>query len=118
MDIKPLSSARDRAVARSHGHCEAMIEVRPSIWTRCGVNVYEVHHALTRARGGAVLDQAGEYYHLIVLCHKHHRMADGDPDKLAGLLIDGYAITENGKPVYYGTDPYLRSKYGKDASVK
>lgn len=95
-----------------------MIEVRPSIWTRCGVNVYEVHHALTRARGGAVLDQAGEYYHLIVLCHKHHRMADGDPDKLAGLLIDGYAITENGKPVYYGTDPYLRSKYGKDASVK
>lgn len=107
-------TARDQAIARSHGHCEAMIEVKPDVWARCGVGIYEVHHALTRARGGAVLDAVGESYHLIVLCHKHHRMADGDPAKLGGLLIDGYVITENDRPVYYGTDSYLKRTYGKN----
>ena len=69
---------------------------------------------LTRSRGGRVLDEVGETYHLIRLCHKHHAMSDGGAAYEAGLLIDGYAITEGGRVVYYGTDEYLSNKYPKE----
>jgi hypothetical protein len=29
-------------------------------------------------------------------------------------LIDGYVVTEHGHPVYYGTDSFLLSRYGKE----
>lgn len=97
---------------RSGGQCEAMILItRRNVYTRCWQSPIEVHHLLTRARGGAVLDQAGESYHLIALCPSCHAKADGADAYMGGLLIDGYAATENGKVVYYGTDEYLSKKY-------
>jgi hypothetical protein len=81
-------------------------------WTRCGVrNGVEVHHALTRGRGGRILDEEGECYHLIVLCQAHHRGADGEDAYEGDLLIDGYMTRERGRAVYHGTDPYLSEKY-------
>ncbi len=86
---------------------------RTDIWTRCGKRGVESHHRLTRARGGTILDKAGETYHLIDLCPKHHRMADGEMAYRNGLLIDGYVTTgPDGTPVYSGSDPYLKAKYG------
>lgn len=66
---------------------------------------------LTRARGGKLLDREGETYHHIALCRRHHSAADGRAAYEGGLLIDGYATTENGRVVYYGSDEYLREKY-------
>jgi hypothetical protein len=72
----------------------------------------EVHHMLTRGRGGGVLDSFNETYHLIALCPDCHRRSDGGEAYAGGLLIDGYVTTgSNGKPVYKGTDPYLSEKY-------
>ena len=94
--------------------CEAMVQVYTGAWTRCWRQPTEKHHALTRARGGRVLDDIGETYHHIHLCHYHHRMADGGDAYSAALLIDGYAITEGDRVVYYGTDEYLSNKYPKE----
>lgn len=84
------------------------------IWTRCGRTPVERHHRLTRARGGKILDAWGEHYHLMDLCAKHHRMADGKEAYDTGLLLDGYVTTNpDGSPHYQGTDPYLLNRYGR-----
>jgi len=72
---------------------------------------------LKRSRGGALLDPY-DIYHLIALCHQHHRYAETSGDE-TGLLIDGYVITDSisGRPVYTGSDVYLTAKYGPEASV-
>lgn len=99
---------------RSGGMCEAMVSVNGRVvMTRCWGRPVEVHHLLTRARGGNILDQVHETHHLIHLCREHHSMADGGEAYEGGLLIDGYVVTgRNGRPVYYGTDITLRERYG------
>lgn len=98
---------------RSGGMCEGMVK-RGAIWTRCWQTPVEIHHLLTRARGGGVLDRVGEIYHLIALCTKHHQASDGQEAYLAGLLIDGSVSWDKSyrKPVYQGTDVYLKERYG------
>lgn len=98
--------------SRSGGQCEAMVLIpRRNIYTRCWKSPVEIHHLLTRARGGAVLDKVGETYHLIALCPDCHRRSDGAEAYMGGLLIDGYAALVNGKVQYTGTDEYLTKKY-------
>lgn len=78
------------------------------IWTRCFRSPVEVHHALTRARGGLILDEHGEIAHLIALCNQHHRAAHGPGGHEAGLMIDGYVTTgADGTPDYQGSDRRL-----------
>jgi hypothetical protein len=89
-----------------------MVGLDNGVWTRCFKNPIEVHHRLTRARGGAVLDEYGETHHLIALCPDHHRMADGADAYLSGLLLDGQMIRDGGTHFYTGTDTYLRARYG------
>lgn len=111
---------------RSHGRCEALVRVMTSpldfrgmavsstdVWTRCYDMPVEVHHALKRSRGGDVLDRVGETYHLIALCHRHHRMAEGTAAYAGQMLIDGTVVWDHIRqvPVYTGSDEYLRSKY-------
>jgi len=91
--------------------CEAMIQVYTGAWTRCWRQPTEKHHALTRARGGRILDQIGETYHHIHLCNKHHAWSDGADAYEAGLLIDGYVMRDGDWVTYYGTDEYLSEKY-------
>lgn len=83
-------------------------------WTRCFKTPIEVHHRLTRGRGGRVLDALGETYHLIALCGEHHRMADGAQAYATGLLLDGMMVREGSSHYYQGSDPYLASRYGRD----
>lgn len=98
---------------RSEGRCEAMVPLASSpVWSRCWGTPVEVHHMLTRARGGSILDAVGEVHHLIHLCRRHHAGADGADAYEGGLLIDGYVRTAaNGKPVYTGTDIVLKERY-------
>jgi len=100
---------------RSGGRCEGFVQVRDT-WSRCWMGPVEVHHALTRARGGAVLDGIGETLHLVALCPRCHRAADGEEAYERGLLIDGYVNTENGRVVYQGSDTFLSRKYPKEES--
>lgn len=94
-------------------YCEAMVLIHNGIWTRCGRRPTELHHRLTRARGGLILDKAGETYHLMNLCHSHHMVAHDQGQAFeSGLLIDGYVITGRTGPTYTGTDRYLSEKYG------
>jgi len=100
---------------RSDAKCEAMVRRKGNVWARCWQIPIEVHHLLTRARGGGVLDQVGETYHLICLCTEHHAMSDGKYAYEGGLLIDGYVTTNNrGYPVYQGSDVELSKKYPKE----
>ena len=73
----------------------------------------EIHHLLTRARGGNILDYVHETYHLIALCNKHHAMSDGADAYMSGLLIDGYVNWDKfrKRPVYNGSDEFLKEKY-------
>lgn len=94
--------------------CEAMIRVphTKTRWMRCGKRPTETHHRLTRARGGLLLDKAGETYHLMNLCHKHHMAAHDTGQAIEnGLLLDGYVTTGQDGPEYQGSDPYLTSRY-------
>lgn len=104
-------SPRDVVLDRSGAQCEAMVEIDFQKWTRCGTRPVEVHHVLTRARGGAILDSVGETYHLMALCKYHHTLADGEHAYAGDLLIDGYVTTEGDQVVYTGTDEYLSKKY-------
>jgi len=110
----------DRVKLRSEGKCEAMVFIEVTgVWTRCWKQPVEVHHMLTRGRGGAVLDKAGEIYHLIALCPRCHAASDGGEAYEGDLLIDGYVITnELEEPKYLGSDKYLRRKYGDDKPTK
>lgn len=113
-DEKPVSDAKVRAAVlkRSGGHCEAMIDLE-RIWTRCGKRDIELHHRLTRARGGAVLDAVGETYHLMHLCHSCHMRAHDQHQAFDnGLLISGSMTSGLNGPVYVGDDQYLLSQYG------
>lgn len=71
---------------------------------------------LKRSRGGELLDQVGETYHLIAVCHQHHRYIETSGESTGGL-IDGYVVTDSltGQPVYTGSDEYLTSRYGSTA---
>lgn len=106
--------ARKTVHDRSDRMCEAMIRVG-HVWTRCGLQPVELHHLLTRARGGDALDRVGETYHLIALCHLCHRNADGGDAYLGDLLIEGYAAWDDqlNRPVYTGPDKYLSTTYGR-----
>jgi len=99
---------------RSGEMCEAMVLVG-AIYTRCWKSPVEVHHLLTRARGGHILDHVNEDYHLIHLCRQHHLDSDGGDAYLGNLLIDGYVTWDKrrGCAVYKGTDLYLLAKYGE-----
>lgn len=105
--------ARREIYLRSDEQCEAMVLAgNTGIYTRCWGRPVEIHHLLTRARGGNILDQHGETYHLIALCPEHHRMSDGGDAYAGGLLIDGYVSTDNrGRPVYHGSDVELSERY-------
>lgn len=93
-------------------HCEAMIKVG-RVWTRCGRRPTEDHHRLTRARGGLILDDYGERYHHIQLCHIHHKTAHSPGGRESGLLLDGYVTTgPDERPLYLGPDEYLTREYG------
>lgn len=85
----------------------------------CGTTDAELHHKLTRARGGLILDKAGETYHHLWLCREHHMLAHDEETAFAsGLLIRGSVTTfTDGKPLYTGPDEYLTEKYGEDARV-
>lgn len=122
----PTDDQRKRVYDRSHGRCEALVQVPGNpiemgmvvqyqdVWTRCYDTGVEVHHALLRRRGGSLLDSWGEIYHLIALCHRHHRQAHSSVSAsvAAGLIIPGEVYTApSGYPVYRGTDPYLSHQY-------
>src|SRR5215831_364920 len=116
----PLDYARRAAKERAQGQCEVMVRtLTVGAWHRCPGWGDEVHHLLPRARGGVILDEAREDYHLIVLCRDHHRQVHAHPERsyVAGLTIDGYVVTDKltEHPVYTGTDPYLLEKYGEFA---
>ena len=98
---------------RSEGKCEAMVRIERGMFSRCWATPIEIHHLLTRSRGGHILDQAEETYHLICLCPEHHHMSDGADAYEGSLLIDGYVtVGPNGRPVYQGSDIELKQKYG------
>ncbi len=106
--------------------CEALVSQQSGghpyykvVFVPCGAENAELHHKLTRARGGVLLDVAGETYHQIYLCREHHNMAHDEGNAFGrGLLIAGSVITHpDGRPVYTGPDEYLTEKYGKDARV-
>lgn len=60
-----------------------------------------------------MLDSVGETYHHLALCPRHHRMVD-DMGFDSGLVLQGYAYTENGRVIYSGPDEYLSTKYPKE----
>ena len=109
-------------VQRAAERCEAEVFVARDVsgydvWTRCFRRGIEVHHMLTRARGGDLLDMAGETYHLAGLCSRHHGQAHGPGGRAAELLIDGYVTVEHatGELIYTGPDTYLSLTYGRAA---
>lgn len=106
--------SRSKVLLRSDRMCEAMI-ANAGVWSRCWQAPVEVHHLLTRARGGALLDRVGEDYHLIALCHWHHTQSDGEQAYLTGLLISGTVSWHNreDRPLYTGPDEYLTAIYGE-----
>jgi hypothetical protein len=91
--------------------CEALVLVRGH-YTPCYNTPAEKHHRLTRARGGLILDEAGETYHHMWLCRVHHEHAHNDSHSMiGGLLLAGFVLTVDDKPAYFGPDEYLKSKY-------
>jgi len=97
---------------RSNNQCEALVWIESAeVWARCAARPVEVHHALTKARGGTILDSIGETHHLIALCHRCHGLADGGDAYMGGVLMDGYVSRDGDWIVYDGSDPYLSEKY-------
>jgi hypothetical protein len=91
-------------------------DTQPEVWIRCGNRAAEVHHMLTRSRGGKILDAAGEIVHLIHLCKNCHARAHGAGGRK--LMIDGYVTTgPDGSPVYEGSHPELLERYGKPVDM-
>lgn len=95
--------------------CEAM-EMVGDRYVMCGKGNTEIHHMITRSRGGKVLDKAGETYHLAQLCHYHHMLVHSSGKGYSsGFLIRGHVTTgPAGQPVYVGPDEYLSKKYPKE----
>jgi hypothetical protein len=107
---------RLKVVQRAAGRCEAeILVVKLGVWTRCFTAPVEVHHMLTRARGGDVLDRVGELYHLLALCLRHHQRAHEPGGYRAGLMIEGYVTIDHAtsQAVYAGPDDYLTKQYPK-----
>ena len=100
---------RDKIKKRSGGWCEWCNERG----MRCNRRASDIHHMLTKARGGANLDDLGETYHLLHMCREHHMQSDGQEAYDRGLLIDGHVISKNDKTIYVGTDAYLTERYGQ-----
>jgi 5-methylcytosine-specific restriction endonuclease McrA len=93
--------------------CEALLLQRGK-YVPCGSTPADLHHKITRARGGEILDKAGEDYHLMRLCREHHDYAhDSDEAYDGGLLLRGYVFTGRSGVVYIGPDDYLSGKYPK-----
>lgn len=101
-------------LSRSNGRCEAWLEFSDGTRERCGAVATDIHHLLTKARGGTSLDKVGEIYHLIHLCRHCHMACDGKDAYEGGMLIQGSVIWDklHDRPVYTGPDPYLKKKYG------
>lgn len=99
---------RKTVYRRSGGRCEAVV-VNSDYESRCFNQATEVHHLLTRSRGGKLLDDVYETYHLLHLCLWCHEKCDGKEAYEGGMLIGGYVTTG---PYYQGDDEYLRGKYG------
>lgn len=101
--------------------CEAMVPTYNGKFVQCGDLPSELHHRLTRARGGLLLDDVSEDYHHIRLCRFHHTRAHDMAGQTAvenGMLLEGYVYTGNhGWPVYVGPDEYLSRKYPKPAKL-
>jgi hypothetical protein len=99
--------------------CEALVEIfnKKGTYWPCGVEPADNHHRITRARGGKILDKAGETYHLMWLCREHHSYAHDNGDAIkGGLLLEGFVIThQDGRPLYVGPDDYLTKTYGPTA---
>lgn len=98
--------------------CEAMVLITKLInkprYVCCGKDGAHLHHKLTRARGGLLLDAQGETYHQMYLCAEHHQVAHDQPAFENGLLIAGYVVSKpDGKPLYTGPDEYLSERYGE-----
>lgn len=101
--------------------CEAMVLTggvssrfpRP-MYVACGKEDAQLHHKLTRARGGLILDKVHETYHHMYLCPEHHALAhDSGTAFETGLLIRGSVVTgPDDTPVYTGPDEYLTEHYG------
>lgn len=85
----------------------------------CVAVATDLHHMLSRSRGGTLLDMVRETYHLVALCHTCHMRVhqSGDPARRASdhvmLTIDGSVLTDRmtGRPSYTGTDSTLRERY-------
>jgi hypothetical protein len=91
--------------------CEALVLVNGR-YHPCGTAPADLHHKITRARGGEILDKAGETYHQMHLCREHHDYAHDSGDAISGgLLLQGYVFTGRTGPVYIGPDDYLSGKY-------
>ena len=103
--------------------CEAMVAVTSASGRRgyvmCGETGAHLHHRLTRARGGLLLDQVGETYHQMRLCPIHHAYAHDNAGAIeGGLLLEGRVISgPDGRPVYTGPDEYLSRTYGQAVAV-
>lgn len=112
-------SLRRSIGTRSRGRCEAFIQLQTGYPARCSQPATDIHHLLTKARGGRALDRAGEIYHLIHLCRECHQAADGAEAYKYGLLIEGSAIWSNilGRPIYTGPDSYLSNTYKDESYV-
>lgn len=101
--------------------CEAMVSITTAAgrqgYVMCGRAGAQLHHKLTRARGGLLLDAVGETYHHLYLCVEHHAYAHDNAHAIAGgLLIEGRVISGmEGEPIYLGPDPYLTQTYQKAA---
>lgn len=99
--------------------CEALVltegvSSRGPRYVPCGREPADLHHKLTRARGGLILDDAGETMHHMYLCREHHGVAHDEGGAFeAGLLIRGSVVTHaDGRPYYTGPDEYLTEMYG------
>lgn len=100
------SKLRKIIYKRSSGRCEE---------GKCYSTATEIHHRLTKARGGVILDNVYETYHLLHLCRSCHLESDGQTAYDRGLLIRGYVMTNLDKtPFYVGPDEFLSEKYGKE----
>lgn len=103
----------EKVAARAGGRCEAEVYTTAG-WTRCWNPAEELHHMLPKSRGGRILDDYGEIYHLIYLCKSDHIQAHSRKDA-DGLMIDGSVVWDKMKnrPWYQGTDPHLTATYPK-----
>lgn len=109
----PDRRVRDAVHKRSGGRCEAEYEMGGR-WRRCRKRAGEVHHLLTKARGGRHLDRMGETAHLLHLCHEHHRQAHEETghDLIISGEVEWDRLTK--RPVYRGDDHELRQRWGAE----